>query len=73
MTEHALGPCASNRVYNPYISLPLDTILQQTLDQQKQWFLVIWSGCEVIYTSFPDAFSTNTTLRNWIGLPPRHA
>jgi len=68
--EFTLGRSSLHRVYSRYFRYTLETLLQQTPDQLKQWFLVIRAGRESINNSMIDIFSTNAALRNWIGLPP---
>jgi hypothetical protein len=66
-------------VYFKYFTQTLDNILEKSVTQQKQWFLVIRSGREVIIiitkegmgTGFMDSFSDEDALRHWIGLTPR--
>jgi len=68
--EHTLRRLSLHRVYSCYFTSTLETLLQQTPDQLKQWFLVIQAGRESIHDSTIDIYSTNAALRNWIGLPP---
>ena len=68
--EFTLGLSSLHRVYSRYFRYTLATLLQQTSDQLKQWFLVIRAGRESLQDSTIDIFSTNAALRNWIGLPP---
>jgi len=70
IAEYALGQGSLHRVYSRYFSVRLETLLQKHTDQLKQWFLVIRSGREAIHVSTTDPFTTNASLRNWIGLPP---
>jgi len=70
VAEHTLGRSSLHSVYSRYFNTTLETLLQQTPDQLKQWFLVIRAGRETIHVSTTNIFSTNTALRNWIGLPP---
>jgi len=72
IVEYALGQGSLHRVYSRYFSVLLETLPQKHTDQLKQWFLVIRSGCEAIRVSTTDPFTTNASLRNWIGLPPIH-
>jgi hypothetical protein len=68
--EYAVGRSSLHPVYTRYFTTTLETILLRPPDQLKLWFLLIRSGREALHIRTPDTFSTNATLRNWIGLPP---
>ena len=66
--EHALGIKDLPSVYKSYFS-SLSKLQEKSIKHQKQWFLVIRSGREACLTfSHYDRFSTDPTLRSWVGL-----
>ena len=68
--EHALGLLDLPTVYRPYFT-SLPTLLSKATKHQKQWFLVIRAGRESCSTfQHYDNFSTEASLRSWIGLAP---
>eukprot|EP00979_Chaetoceros_neogracilis_P008522 scaffold1897_cov236-Chaetoceros_neogracile.AAC.2 len=68
MREYELGKNNLPRVYSQNFTQTLENILEKSVTQQKQWFLVIRSGKEGMIL---DSFSDEDALRHWIGLTPR--
>ena len=68
--EYALGLQDLPSLYITYFT-SLPTLLSKPIKYQKQWFLVIRSGRESCSTfQHYDNFSTEASLRSWIGLAP---
>ena len=66
--EHVLGIGDLPSVYRPYFT-SLPSLLEKSTKHQKQWFLVIRSGRESCLSfQHYDNFSTEPSLRSWIGL-----
>lgn len=56
-------------LFTPYFAIPTDTLLLKTWpENQRKWFLLIKLVRERTGTDLQDKFSTNNTLRRWIGL-----
>jgi len=67
--EHQEGASDLPNVYLSYFTLPLPLLLLKPTQYLKRWFLVIRSGREA--SNIPeiiDEFSTDESLRNWVGL-----
>jgi hypothetical protein len=71
INEHALGPQQLNTVYRPYFRQQLQNILDSPIPNQLHWFLNIRSGRESTGTDITDDFTTDKSLRSWVGLPSR--
>ena len=67
--EHERGRERLHSLITPYFAIPLDTLLLKTSPKnQRKWFQLIKAARERTGTDIQDEFSTNTTLRKWIGL-----
>jgi len=61
-------------LFTPYFLIPLAVLLAKTSPKnQRKWFLLIKSARERKGTDIQDEFSTNNTLRKWIGLKTTHS
>ena len=70
-SEYIQGLQDLPHVYASYFLIPLHLLLMKPIKFQKQWFLIIRSGRESNTIIPPtDNFSTDTALRNWVGLSP---
>ena len=67
--EHERGRERLHSLITPYFAIPLDTLLLKTSPKnQRKWFQLIKAARERTGTDIQDEFSTNITLRKWIGL-----
>ena len=58
-------------VYAPYFVSTLKKLLYKTPNSVKIWFLVIRSRRKLTdLQSYSDIFTTDPSVRNWIGLAP---
>jgi len=69
--EHREGASELPNVYLSYFTIPLPLLILKPTQYLKRWFLVIRSGREACnIPEIIDEFSTDDSLRNWIGLKP---
>ena len=70
--EYNLGQDELPRPYSPFFYQPLLLLLRKSHTYLKRWFMTVRAGRESYYENQPitDEFTTDTTLRVWIGLSP---
>ena len=58
--------------YSPFVYPPLLLLLRKSYTYPKRWFMTFRVGRESYYQnhSIINGFTTDTTLRVWIGLSP---
>ena len=55
--------------YSPFFYFPLPTLLRKLTIYLKRWFMTVRAGHERFQPNIPyDAFTTDDTLRTWVGL-----
>ena len=70
--EYNLGQDELPMTYSPFFYQPLLLLLRKSHTYLKRWFMTVRAGRESYYENHPiiDEFTTDTTLRVWIGLSP---
>ena len=70
--EYNLGQDELPMPYSPFFYQPLIQLLRKSHTYLKRWYMTVRAGRESHYEQHPiiDEFTTDTSLRVWIGLSP---
>lgn len=67
--EHQKGLATLPSMYRSYFNVTIDSLLQRSTTNLRQWFLLVRSARECYDTErMIDVFYTNPILRTWVGL-----